>query len=298
MNEQEFKVGEDEKPVDVEINEDGSEAKIVNEAKSEPEVAVVDKKESSGEKQDEELEDYSDKVQKRINKMTARLREAERQKEAALQYAQNVQAEQEVLKKKFNTVDEQRIVETKNRTETQVAALKQVIKKAREEGDIDTETEAQEKLAGVLYEQRDAARSVQQKQEQIKQPVPQQVQQPQQPRLDPKAEKWAEENSWFGEDMPMTYFAQGLHRQLVSTEGFDPTSNEYYDELNKRLRSTFPTKLDQTTNSGNRPVQSVAPATRSSGVNSVRRKVNLTPSQVAIAKKLGVPIQEYAKYVK
>ena len=298
MNEQEFKVGEDEKPVDVEINEDGSEAKIVNEAKSEPEVAVVDKKESSGEKQDEELEDYSDKVQKRINKMTARLREAERQKEAALQYAQNVQAEQEVLKKKFNTVDEQRIVETKNRTETQVAALKQVIKKAREEGDIDTETEAQEKLAGVLYEQRDAARSVQQKQEQIKQPAPQQVQQPQQPRLDPKAEKWAEENSWFGEDMPMTYFAQGLHRQLVSTEGFDPTSNEYYDELNKRLRSTFPTKLDQTTNSGNRPVQSVAPATRSSGVNSVRRKVNLTPSQVAIAKKLGVPIQEYAKYVK
>ena len=223
MNEQEFKVGEDEKPVDVEINEDGSEAKIVNEAKSEPEVAVVDKKESSGEKQDEELEDYSDKVQKRINKMTARLREAERQKEAALQYAQNVQAEQEVLKKKFNTVDEQRIVETKNRTETQVAALKQVIKKAREEGDIDTETEAQEKLAGVLYEQRDAARSVQQKQEQeqIKQPAPQQVQQPQQPRLDPKAEKWAEENSWFGEDMPMTYFAQGLHRQLVSTEGFE-----------------------------------------------------------------------------
>ena len=298
MSEQEFKVGEDEKPVDVEINEDGSEAKIVNEAKPEPEVAVVDKKESSGEKQDEELEDYSDKVQKRINKMTARLREAERQKEAALQYAQNVQAEQEVLKKKFNTVDEQRIVETKNRTETQVAALKQVIKKAREEEDIDTETEAQEKLAGVLYEQRDAARSIQQKQEENKQPAPQQVQQPQQPRLDPKAEKWAEENSWFGEVMPMTYFAQGLHRQLVSTEGFDPTSNEYYDELNKRLRSTFPTKFDQTTNSGNRPVQSVAPATRSSGVNSVRRKVNLTPSQVAIAKKLGVPIQEYAKYVK
>ena len=288
MSEQEFKVGEDEKPVDVELNQDGSEAKVVEEPALE--VSVADK-------QVEEMDDYSDKVQKRINKMTARLREAERQKEAALQYAQNVQSQQEELKKRFNTVDEQRIVETKNRTETQVAALKQVIKKAREEGDIDTETEAQEKLAGVLYEQRDVARFVQQKKEEVKQPAPQQPA-PQQPRLDPKAEKWAEENSWFGEDMPMTYFAQGLHRQLVSTEGFDPASNEYYDELNKRLRSTFPTKLNQSTNSGNRPVQSVAPATRSSGVNSVRRTVSLTPSQVAIAKKLGVPLKEYAKYVK
>ena len=231
--------------------------------------------------------------------MTARLREAERQKEAAIQYAQNVQAKQNELQKRFNEADKQRLDETKNRTETQVAALKQVIKKAREEGDIDTETEAQEKLAGVLYEQRDVARSAQHREQVLKQPVaPQQPAAPQQPKLDPKAEKWAEENTWFGEDMPMTYFAQGLHRQLVSSEGFDPTSDEYYDELNKRLKSTFPQKFGQPTNSGDRPVQSVAPATRSSGVNTVRRKVNLTPSQVAIAKKLGVPLQEYAKYVK
>lgn len=318
QEEVELKVGEDEKPVTVELKDstkevesDGDTANIIVE---EPESAVVEeqkpvsvakqeevKKEESKTKEDE-IEEYSDKVKKRINKLTARAREAERQKEAAIEFAQNVQAQQEELKKRYVSSDEGRVSETKNRIETQVVALKQVIKKARQEDDIDTETEAQERLSGLLYEQnklRDEEPRRKAYFDKIKEPV-QPVQNVQQKApYDPKAERWAEENEWFGKDTAMTHAAMGLHKQLVTEERFDPTSDEYYDELNKRLRDTFPQKMGvSTNNSDTRPVQSVAPANRSSGINTARRKVRLTPSQVAIAKKLGVPLEEYAKYVK
>jgi small-conductance mechanosensitive channel len=294
-----FKVGEDEKPVTVEMNEDGSDAKTDEESNAKLDVSVDEKPKENVQKtqQDSELEDYSDKVKKRIDKMTARMREAERREQAAMEYAKNVQAEQEELKKRYISVDEGRVNEAKNRIETQVLALKQVIKKAREE--VDTETEAQEKLMGIMYEQRKLVDEEPQRKayvDRIQKPTPQKEQEP---TYDPKAEKWAEENEWFGKDTVMTHAAMGLHKELVMQERFDPKSDEYYDELNKRLREAFPQKLGSSeNNSETRPVQSVAPANRASGVNSARKKVRLTPSQVAIAKKLGVPLEEYAKYVK
>lgn len=261
-----------------------------------------------------ELAEYSETVKKRIDKLTSKLREAERREAAALEFAKGVQnkfihAEQRV----FHS-DYQRAAEAKNRVETQILTIKQIIKKARDEGDIDTETEAQERLMSLVQEQRDWDNHLSQfqQQQQYQQPAqqyqqPAQYQQPQyqqpvqqQPKPDSKAEQWAEDNEWFGQDYTMTYAAWGIDKQLREVEGFDGSSDEYYDELNRRIRAQFPQKFAAKTNSGQRQnVQAVAPATRSSGVNSsARRSVKLSPSQVAIAKKLGVPIEEYAKYVK
>jgi hypothetical protein len=203
-----------------------------------------------------------------------------------------------------------RLAEAKSRVETQLLTIRQIIKRAREEGDIDTETEAQERLASLAHEQRQLNEVLSQAPEQVapqqayvpqQQFQPQQVQQPvqQAPRVDPKAEIWAEENPWFGQDYTMTYAAWGIDKQLREAEGFDGSSEEDYDELNRRIRAQFPQKFAAQPNRQQRSVQPVAPAARSSGVNTnARRSVRLSPSQVAIAKKLGVPIEEYAKYVK
>ena len=200
--------------------------------------------------------------------------------------------------------------EAKSRVETQMMTIKQIIKKAREEGDIDTETEAQERLMSLMHEQREIGQYLDQPQRSVQQPPaqPQQFQQQQQfqqpvqqtPRPDSKAEEWAESNPWFGQDYAMTYAAWGIDKQLREAEGFDGSSDEYYDELNRRIRGQFPQKFAaQTNRAPKQNVQAVAPAARSSGVNnSARRSVKLSPSQVAIAKKLGVPVEEYAKYVK
>jgi hypothetical protein len=300
----EFKIGEDEQAADVELNDETGEATL----QSKEEAPVVEQEEAPGQKQEEELEQYSDKVKKRIDKMTARLREAQRREEAALEYAKNVQSQLQQANQRYQTSDQQRLSETKSRIETQSVALKQIIRKAREEGDVDTEMEAQERLAQLVMEQRQLQNYeslAQQQRAQTQQPQPvQQAQQPQrqqQPaRLDPKAEQWAEDNPWFGKDTVMTHAAWGIHRELVQNEGVDPQSDEYYDELNRRIRETFPQKFAQSSQNSrsSRSAQAVAPANRSSGVNSARRTVRLTPSQVAIAKKLGVPLEEYAKYVK
>jgi hypothetical protein len=200
-----------------------------------------------------------------------------------------------------------RLSEAKSRVDTQTVALKQIIRRAREEGDLETEMEAQERLSALVLEQKQIQAAEAQwanyaQQPQAQQPVQQQVQQPVQkprPTLDPKAEQWAEENTWYGQDMVMTMAAQGIHMELIQKEGIDPQSDEYYDELNRRIRQTFPQKFQSSQSPRSpRPAQAVAPANRSSGVNNARRTVRLTPSQVAIAKKLGVPLEEYAKYVK
>lgn len=303
----EFNLGEDEQPVTVEMSEDGKDAKIQDQ--EEPPV-VETAPQGNAQENEEELEQYSDKVKKRIDKLTARLRETQRREQAALEYARGVQQQAEDLRRQAMHFDGQRMGETKSRIETQAIALKQIIKKAREENDIDTETEAQERLTSLLFEQRqlqdaEARRAAAMQQAQQPQQAPQQqyVQQRQpQPRVDPRAEEWAEKNEWFGSDTVMTHTAYGIHRQLVEVEKFDPSSDEYYDELDRRIAETFPNKFGKASNAQNtrssRPVQTVAPATRSSGANNVRRTVRLTPSQVAIAKKLGVPLEEYAKYVK
>lgn len=301
----EFTLGENEQAVTVEMSGDGSDAQV-------QEQETLDVVQGSSQEGGEELEQYSEKVKKRIDKLTARLRETQRREQAALEYARGVHQQSEEMRKAAMHSDLERFGEAKSRIETQSIALKQIIKKAREEGDIDTETEAQERLTTLIMEQRrvheadsQRAAAVQRFQQnaQSQQNVQQQQPQRQQaPAVDPRAEEWADKNEWFGSDNVMTHTAYGIHRQLVEAEKFDPSSDEYYDELDRRLAETFPAKLGKSRNTQNtrnsRPVQTVAPATRSSGANNVRRTVRLTPSQVAIAKKLGVPLEEYAKYVK
>ena len=304
MNDElEFKVGEDESPATVSIGEDGA-AEVLDK----PQAPRVETAESGG-----ELDQYSESVKKRIDKLTARLRETQRREQAALEYAKNVQARATQLEQQYMTVDSERLGEASGRVQTQAVALKQIIRKAREEGDIDTETEAQQRLTSITMEQNQIAAASQQREQQSQQWAQQQqlaaqqaAQRPQvqvQQELDPRVEEWAERNPWYGRDTAMTHAAWGIHRQLIQVEGLDPTSNEYYDELDNRLKQTFPQKLgggrqQAQNNRSTRTVQTVAPASRSSGINNARRTVKLTPSQVAIAKKLGVPLEEYAKYVK
>ena len=304
MNQElEFKIGEDEKPATVSIGEDGA-AEVLDKPQS-PLVETASQQSNEG---GAELEQYSESVKKRIDKLTARLRETQRREQAAVEYAKNVQARATQLEQQYMSVDSERLGEATGRVQTQVVALKQIIRKAREEGDIDTETEAQQRLTSLTMEQDQIARATQQREQQTQQWTQQQQQQAaQQPQVqvqqdvDPRVEEWAERNSWYGRDTAMTHAAWGIHRQLIQVEGFDPSSEAYYDELDNRLKETFPQKLGQRQALNNRaakPVQTVAPASRSSGINNARRTVRLTPSQVAIAKRLGVPLEEYAKYVK
>jgi len=295
----EFKLGEGESPVDVDVVD-------TEDTVQEQEISQTPQAES--EKPENEINQYSENVKKRIDKLTARLRETQRREEAAITYAKKVQEESSQLQQRMLRTDEERLHEAKGRIETQVVALKQIIRKAREEGDIDTETEANQRLTDLIYDQRQVSEEDQRRAAYVQQQAASPVQQPQyqQPQyqqpapVDPKLEDWMERNPWYGQDTVMTNTAWGVHKQLVINEGFDGSSEEYYDELDKRMRNTFPKKFSQAqNNSTTRNVQSVAPATRSSGVNSsARRTVRLSPSQVAMAKKLGVPLEEYAKYVK
>jgi hypothetical protein len=307
MNDElEFKVGEDESSATVAIGEDGA-AEVLDK----PQAPIVETS-ASAQPATGELEQYSEGVKKRIDKLTARLRETQRREQAALEYAKSVQARATQLEQQYMTVDSERLGEANGRVQTQVVALKQIIRKAREEGDIDTETEAQQRLTTLTLEQNQITAATQQREQQQQewnyqqevaaQQAAQQPQAPAQQEVDPRVEEWAERNSWYGRDTAMTHAAWGIHRQLIQSEGFDPNSDEYYDELDKRLKQTFPQRLggqsQAQTNRAARSVQTVAPASRSSGINNARRTVKLTPSQVAIAKKLGVPLEEYAKYVK
>jgi hypothetical protein len=293
----EFDLGEGEKATDVSFDRpEGDESP----AAPEPETKIFQKPEQESAPKNE-LDEISEGVQKRISKLTARMREAERREQAALEYAKGLQNQTQNLQQKLVQTDYSRLNEAKTRLETQQVQLRQIIAKAREENDVSTELEAQERLSALSGEQRQVAgwlqsqqEVVQQQQYQQAQPAPAPVQQ--RPQPNPRAEDWAEQNSWFGQDRVMTYAAWGIHQTLVEQEGVDPNSEEYYTELDKRVRSTFPDKFSQSRQQRSAPA--VAPAARSSGINSARRTVRLSPSQVAIAKKLGVPLEEYAKYVK
>lgn len=295
----EFDLGADEKATDVSFDRpEGDESPEA----PEQETKIFQKPEQEAAPKNE-LDEVSEGVQKRISKLTARMREAERREQAALEYAKGLQNQTQSLQQKLVQTDYSRLNEAKTRLDTQQTQLRQIIAKAREENDINTELEAQERLSALVGEQRQVAGWLQTQQEAVEQqrnaPVQQaQVpQQPQRPTPSPRAEEWAEQNSWFGQDRVMTYAAWGIHQTLVEQEGVDPSSDEYYTELDKRVRNTFPDKFkDQSRQQRSAPA--VAPAARSSGINSARRTVRLSPSQVAIAKKLGVPLEEYAKYVK
>jgi len=304
----EFDLGADEKATNVTFGADGE---VEDKSKQDP-APAPQVQEDAQDSHKQELDAVNDNVQKRIAKLTARMREAERREQAALEYAKGLQNQAQHLQQKLVHTDYSRLNEAKARLDTQQAALRQIIAKAREENDLNTEIEAQERLAALVQEQRQVAGWLQEQpqnyqqqvQQQYQQPAPQQAAPQPAPRApDPRAEEWAAANPWFGQNRMMTYAAWGIHQQLIEEEGIDPSSDEYYTELDQRLRNEFPKQFagEQSPTQSTRQQRSapaVAPATRSSGVNSVRRTVRLSPSQVAIAKKLGVPLEEYAKYVK
>lgn len=304
----EFNLGENEQEAVVELpEEEGQQQESENRLftqEAQADVESADKKKQHS----DELDNVSENVQRRIAKLTAKMREAERQREAAIEYAKSVQARAQDLEQRLVQTDNSRLTETKSRLETQTATLKAIIKRAREEGDIDTETEAQERLLQLSLDQRQVNEYLSQQeqqalyqQQQPQQRPQQQAQQPQRPEPSKRAEDWAATNEWFGKDRPMTYAAWAIHADLIEREGFDPESDEYYTELDNRLRNEFPHKFRTASENQQRPrqnVPAVAPAARSSGVNSARKTVRLSPSQVAMAKRLNVPVEEYAKYVK
>ena len=261
------------------------------------------KQETSDEKQEtkkEELEQYSEGVQKRIAKLTKKWREAERQKEAAIEYAKGVQVEQETLKSKLSTIEPNYVSAMEGRVISGLQAAQSQLAKAREDGDINAEVQAQKMIARLGVEEARVAnlkKQAETKSTEVKTRTLDQAIAPQQAQPDPKAEAWAGKNSWFGQDAAMTYTAFDLHDKLTKEEGFDPNSDEYYAEVDRRMKLDFPHKFVKTEpKETTKPTQTVASATRS--VKPGRQTVRLTSSQVAIAKKLGVPLEEYAKQLK
>jgi|TARA_R100000030_G_scaffold48397_3_gene36514 hypothetical protein len=254
--------------------------------------------------QKSELNEYSEGVQKRIAKLTRKMREAERQKEEAIQYAQQVKTQAEQMKGKYDTLGDSYTKELEAKVSTGMDAAKLAYRSAVESQDVDGQVEAQKAIAQMAMEEA-RLNQLKQAQEQRSQQIETQKEQivPQQPdpyaqaqrQIDPKANEWAAKNSWFGTDNAMTYTAFDIHRKLVEEEGFDPQSDDYYSEVDKRIRLEFPHKFDNVEKpTKEQPVQNVASAKRPAGKGR-RKTVKLTPSQVAISKRLGVPLEEYAK---
>tara|TARA_R100001244_G_scaffold123586_1_gene93273 strand:- start:110 stop:1009 length:900 start_codon:yes stop_codon:yes gene_type:complete len=270
---------------------------------------TVDSAEVILDSKDTEHEVYSKKVQRRIDSLTKKAREAERQQEAAINYARNIQAENTQLKGRVQDLDEGYVSEYGDRVATQTESLEKDLESAIATNDTAAQVETQKKLAQLAIEE-ERVKAAKQQQVQWQQQIAAQQQAAQQQaaqqpprqqvptRADPKAEDWASRNKWFGDDDAMTFAAFGIHKNLVEDEGFDTESPTYYDELDKRIREAFPHRFSGGTtvsvSEGRRPQQSVASATRSS--NTGRKTVRLSPSEVAIANKLGVPLDEYAKH--
>ena len=307
----------EEKTVDIDTTGPGAEVDISEEKKEEvvetvePVVekeevkeAVEEKQESSDkpqeEKPKEELEQYSEGVQKRISKLTKKWREAERQKEAAIDYAKGVQAESSQIKTRLSKLEPSYVTAIENRVFSGLQAAKAKLQKAREAGDIDAEVDASKDIARLGVEESRVAslkaRQAETKTQAVRTPTLDDAIAPTGP-TDPKARDWAERNDWFGQNNAMTYTAMDLHEKLTKEEGFDPKSDEYYTEVDKRMRLDFPHKFGNTTSQeSTKTTQLVASAKRS--VHPGRKTVRLTSSQVIIAKKLGVPLEEYAKQLK
>jgi hypothetical protein len=248
----------------------------------------------------DELKEYSDGVQKRIAKLTRKMREAERQKEEAVTFAQTIKQQKEAAEKRLSKLDKTYVSEFESRVKTNLAAAKLALKNAIESQDVEAQISAQEQLATLSVEN---ARISSMKSAAAEEPVKEKevniTPQRQQTNVqsDPKAEDWAAKNSWFGNDSAMTYTAFDIHKKLVEEEGYDPKSDEYYTEVDKRIRLDFPHKFDKVesnTTERAKPAQNVASARRQAPTGR-KKTVRLTPSQVAIAKRLGVPLEDYAK---
>ena len=306
-------VGEKE-GADIELdvkNETEAETKIEASAKEEKETKKEEttyieakKEEAPKEETKKEIEDYSEGVQRRIAKLTKKMREAERQKDEALRYALSVKSQNENMSRKFSALETTSVKDREDKIASALLASKSKLQLAREAGDISAEVEISKEIARLGYEEARLQEIKAQSASLPKEPIQNReipvIQQPQVSVVpdniptDSKAESWASKNRWFGQDKAMTYTAFDLHRQIVDEEGYDPKSDEYYAEIDKRIRLEFPHKFGTTTpTESTKPVQTVA-STKRSTKNS-RTTVRLTPSQVAIAKKLGVPLEEYAK---
>ena len=289
--------------VDVELKEEKEVQ--VEEQKDDKVESQETKQETKKEDKKDEREEYSKDVQKRIDRMTYKIREAERREKEALDVAKKVKKEKDELQGKFDKLDDGYVTEFSTRVKSELEAAKVQLKEAVAKGDVDAQVNANQNLARLAIEQERINATEQQRkqyEETLKntgqigdQPVQNTVQQP---KPDPKAEAWAEKNEWFGKDEAMTYASFGIHKKLVEEEGFNPSSDEYYEEIDKRLREECPQKFNDggEGRESKQPAQTVASANRTTSAG--RKTVRLTPSQVAIAKKLGVPLEEYAKYVK
>ena len=298
---------EEQKPEgEVETKEDSSPAPQVEETREEKaegsdEQPEAKQEQKPVEEKKEELETYSKDVQRRMAKLTKKWREAERQKDEALSFAKNQKDQKEKLQKKYSKVEQAGVKDREQRITSGLQAAAAKLAAAKEAGALAAEVEAGKEIARLGYEEarlneakaayEDMAKA-EPKEVEIPKVTPQQTPQP-----DPRAEAWGARNKWFGTDTAMTYTAFDLHKKLVDEEGFDPASDEYYSEIDKRIRLEFPNKFDTTNENTTKPTQIVASAKRS--VNkSGRKTVRLTSSQVAIAKKLGVPLEDYAKQLK
>ena len=254
--------------------------------------------------QKKELDDYSEGVQKRIAKLTRKMREAERQKEEAIKYAEQVKSQAEKMRGQYDTLGDSYTKELEAKVNTGMDAAKIAYKQAIDNQDVEGQVEAQKAIAQMAMEEA-RLNNLKQAQEQRLQQIETQKEKivPQnadpyaqaQQQIDPKAQDWANKNSWFGTDNAMTYTAFDIHKKLVEDEGYDPQSDEYYSEVDKRIRLEFPHKFANNKEStAEQPAQTVASAKRPAGKGR-RKTVKLTPSQVAISKRLGVPLEEYAK---
>ena len=304
-------VGEaDQQETEVNLDDKGEPEKVET-VKEEIEVEQVpedksfeNERETKLEENKDELKEYSDGVQKRIAKLTRKMREAERQKEEAVAYAQSIKNKNDEMEGRISKMDTSYVSEFESRVKTGLAAAKLALKNAIESQDVEAQIAAQQQLAALTM---DEARVNSLKVANENKPQPQQrevnitpQQRAPQQQSDPRAEDWASKNSWFGNDSAMTYTAFDIHKTLVEKEGFDPQSNDYYAEVDKRIRLEFPhkfDKVDDTSTERVKPTQNVASAKRSASTGR-KKTVRLTPSQVAIAKRLGVPLEAYAKQLK
>ena len=249
-------------------------------------------------KKEEELEEYSQSVKRRIDKLTRKMREAERREQAAIDYAKKIQEENKNLQATTVASSRERVTSDEATVASTETLLNTALKQAMEQGDVEKQVEAQQKMAQLAIEKerlRIRKNRLEQQEAQKQEPTVEQAidtpNQRTQAQPDPRAQEWAEGNKWFGTDKAMTYTAMDLHDEIVN-EGFDVSTDEYYNEIDRRIRKEFPQKFEDTS----KPTQKVASAVRKTATG--RRTVKLTPSQVAIAKKLGVPLEEYAKHVK
>jgi hypothetical protein len=289
----------------VDIEEQKDESVVETEAPKQ-ETETTEQEPVKQESQDDKLEEYSKGVQARIAKLTRKMREAERREQAAIEYAKGVEESRKALESKFKKTDADYVKKFESSISTGMEAAQKELAAAIESGDSKAQVEANKRIATLAFENAKLEQAKAAQEVQTEQPKAPTLQQPQTQNLpdtsdpinpDPKAEAWAAKNSWFGTDRAMTYTAFEIHKDLTEKEGFDPKSDEYYAEVDKRIRVDFPHKFGTNDNKqSTAPVQTVASANRS--VKPGRKTVRLTSSQVAIAKKLGVPLEEYAKQLK